>query len=71
MHLLNRNFTVGVYSLKLVTSAEDYDVYCHMTDIETCGGGGNLGLEGLKKIWSTVNAFASLSHKLTLQRVIR
>ncbi|XP_028396065.1 uncharacterized skeletal organic matrix protein 5-like isoform X2 [Dendronephthya gigantea] len=40
--LLSRhgNSTDGVYSLKSVTSEEDYDVYCHMTDIETCGGGG-------------------------------
>jgi hypothetical protein len=26
--------------LKSISTGEHYDVYCHMTDIETCGGGG-------------------------------
>jgi hypothetical protein len=35
-----RNSTNGVYNLKSISTGEYYDVYCHMTDIGTCGGGG-------------------------------
>ncbi len=35
-----RNSTNGIYNLKSSSTGENYDVYCHMTDIPGCGGGG-------------------------------
>ncbi|XP_028396104.1 uncharacterized skeletal organic matrix protein 5-like isoform X2 [Dendronephthya gigantea] len=35
-----KNSINGEYRLKSNTSDEIYDVYCHMTNITTCGGGG-------------------------------
>ena len=34
------NSTDGVYSLKSNSTGEEYDVYCHMSDLGACGSGG-------------------------------
>ncbi|CAB3998900.1 Hypothetical predicted protein, partial [Paramuricea clavata] len=41
-HLLQKNGSLsnGIYKLKYNDSSEEYPVYCHMTAIPGCGGGG-------------------------------
>lgn len=53
MHLPTRNSTDGIYTLKSASSGKYYDVFCHMTDIDACGGGGwtlIMKLDG-NKVW--------------------
>ena len=38
--LLLRSITNGVYTLMNNDSLEEYQVYCHMTEIPECGSGG-------------------------------
>ena len=40
MFVLFRSFSNGVYKLKNNDSLEEYQVYCHMTEISGCGTGG-------------------------------
>ncbi|XP_028396056.1 uncharacterized protein LOC114520053 [Dendronephthya gigantea] len=40
LHLHRPLLPNGVYSLRLNSSTAPYKVYCHMTDIQGCGGGG-------------------------------
>ncbi len=38
--LLFRSLSNGIYNLKDNNSLEQYDVYCHMSEISGCGQGG-------------------------------
>ena len=37
---INSSLTNGVYTLRNNDSLEEYQVYCHMTEIAGCGSGG-------------------------------
>ena len=39
-HVQFRYLPNGIYQLKNNYSLEEYNVYCHMTEIVGCGGGG-------------------------------
>ena len=52
-----RNSTDGIYSLKSYSTGEYYDVYCHMSEIATCGGGGwtlVMKVDGNKVLFSNI-----------------
>ena len=40
LFVLSRSLPNGIYKLQNSNSHEEYDVYCHMTEISGCGGGG-------------------------------
>ena len=40
LFLLFRSLSNGVYHLRNKSSLEEYQVYCHMTEISGCGSGG-------------------------------
>ncbi len=37
---INRSLSSGIYKLRTNDSSEQYEVYCHMTNISGCGQGG-------------------------------
>ena len=40
LNVLFRSLSNGVYQLRNIDLLEEYQVYCHMTEISDCGSGG-------------------------------